>query len=243
MSDHADLRDQRLAAYAALRRDRPQLFENPAGAAFEIIFDRALQDAVANTAAEQMVQSGLPAHYGDIGVVYQDKYTMLVRDAVRFRSGKLGVYIREMSPNEGVGSAVLAITPAGKIVLIRHFRHATRRWHWELPRGFGEPGSDGAETARREVLEELGVKAREVTYLGSMDGDTGAEVSRDEIYLARIDAPTWRGDGAEEEGIDDVISVSPDEFAGMMRDGTLSDTFALVAYAYAVARGLLPNRN
>jgi ADP-ribose diphosphatase len=243
MSDHQHLRDQRLAAYAALRQNRPQLFENPAGAAFEIIFDRSLQDAVANTAATEMEESGLPAHYGDIGVVYQDKYTMLVRDAVRFRNGKLGVYIREMSPHEGVGSAVLAMTAEDKIVLIRHFRHATRRWHWELPRGFGEPGSGGAETARREVLEELGVNAREVTYLGAMDGDTGAEVSGNEIYFARIDKPTSRSAGAEDEGIDEVILVSPDEFATMMRNGTLSDTFALVAYAYAVARGLLPNHS
>ncbi len=243
MSDQQSRRAVRLAAYDALRAQRPQLFENPPGAAFEIVTDPALQERVADESAAKLAGRGLPEQNGDIGVVYADQYVLLVRDAVRFADGSLGTYIRQMSPHEGTGAAALPLLPDGRILLVKHFRHATRRWHWEIPRGFAEPGADGATTAAREVEEEVGVPADEVVFLGALDSDTGAEVGGDEIYLAYLSAvPEQRPPGAAEEGIDEFAMVTPDEFTQMIRDGVLGDAFTLAAYAQAVAKGLWPGK-
>ncbi|MEV4415042.1 NUDIX hydrolase [Catellatospora sp. NPDC049609] len=241
MTDQQSRRAARLAAYDRLREQRPQLFENPPGAAFEIVVDPVLQQQVADDSAAKLGRAGLPEENGDIGVVYADRYLLLVRDAVRFRDGGLGVYIRQMSPHEGTGAAVLPLLPDGRILLVSHFRHATRRWHWEIPRGFAEPGADGATTAAREVEEEVGAPAGEVVFLGALDTDTGAEVGGDEIYLAYLSqVPAERPAGATEEGIDQFVTVTPDEFTQMIRDGVLGDAFTLAAYAFALARGLWP---
>ena len=243
MTSAAGRRSVRLARYDQLRAERPHLFVNPAGAAYEILFDRADQDAVADETAGTLRTSGIPEEYGDIGVVYEDPYILLVRDAVRFRSGKLGAYIRFVGADPGTNVAVVPVVPtASSIVLVRHFRHGSRQWHWEIPRGFNVPGADAPTSARQELVEETGLHVDDVSLLGRIctDGDF------DEVYLASLDpgavagldsssAPVT-GDAAE-EGIDEVRLVPLAECARMIADGEVTDIYLLAAYAFLVARG------
>lgn len=216
-----------LGSYAALVAERPELFVNPPGAAYEILLDRREQEAAG----------------GDIGVLYSDPYVILVRDAVRFRNGAVGGYIRVCGAAPGVGAAVLPVLPDGRVVLLRHFRHADRRWYWELPRGFADGDADGAATALRELAEELGHPVVELVRLGAVNTDTGTRVGADEIYLARLGRVT-PGDpepsDARLEGIDEVRTVTAVELAALIAGGEITDGFTLAAYALATARGLLP---
>ncbi|MEU9361440.1 NUDIX hydrolase [Streptomyces sp. NPDC048301] len=231
-----------LAAYDALRAARPDLFVNPPGAAYEILLDRADQDRAYESTARRMRERGLPAHYAHIGVVYSDPYFVLVRDAVRFRTGDLGTYIRVVPQGDADGAAVLPVLADGRIVLLRQFRHAARAWHWEIPRGFGDPGEQGVETARRELFEELGMPVEELVHLGPLHGDTGLMAGTDQLYLARLagtDLDTEPGAGPRAEGIDAYRAVSPDAFRTLLTEHRVSDSFTLAAYALASARGLL----
>ncbi|MEU6345879.1 NUDIX hydrolase [Streptomyces sp. NPDC046977] len=235
-------REARLTAYAALRELRPELFVNPPGAAYEILLDRGDQDRVAREVGELAVAFGFPEECADIGVVYRDPYVCLVRDAVRFRSGRVNTYIRFVSGAEGGGAAVLPVLDDGRIVLLHHFRHADRDWHWEIPRGFGEPGEGGATTARRELLEELGGDITEMVRLGEYSADTGLHSGRDQLYLARLASSSFSGSlgpDAHEEGIDALRALSPDEMRAMLAEGRIHDGFTLAAWSLATARGLL----
>ncbi|MEU0932905.1 NUDIX hydrolase [Embleya sp. NPDC005971] len=245
MDDIRIRREAALAAYEELGAERPELFANPPGAAFEIILDRPTQDAVADEVAQRSVAAGFPASCGDVGVVYRDPYLMVVRDAVRFRSGRVGTYIRLVGGSAGPGAAVLPVLDDGRIVLINHFRHADRSWHWEIPRGFGDPDdASGEATAAREVREELGCPAVELSWLGAINTDSGMSGGRDVIHLARIAAAALpadpSGDGTE-EGIDRIRVVTPDELRAMILDGEITDAYTLAAYAFALTRGLLPH--
>lgn len=171
--DTSERRAHRLAAYEKLLADRPHLFSNPDDAPFRILLDAKSQNDVADASAEMARAQGLPEEFGDIGVIYQDRYVTVVRDAVLFPSGVPGAYVRVCPSSDGVGAAILPVLSDGRIVLVRHFRHADRQWHWEVPRGFGEPGEQGDVTARREAEEELGCPARELIHLGAMEADTG----------------------------------------------------------------------
>jgi len=55
---------------------------------------------------------------------------------------------------------VLPELPDGRLLLIRQFRYAARRWLWELVAGGIEPGETPLEAARRELAEETGYRAR-----------------------------------------------------------------------------------
>lgn len=55
---------------------------------------------------------------------------------------------------------VLPHLPDGRLLLVRQFRYAARRWLWELVAGGIEPGETPLEAARRELLEETGYRAR-----------------------------------------------------------------------------------
>jgi 8-oxo-dGTP pyrophosphatase MutT (NUDIX family) len=51
------------------------------------------------------------------------------------------------------GGVVLRCGPGGAQVLLIHDRHG----NWGFPKGHMEPGEDPAETARREIAEEVGL--------------------------------------------------------------------------------------
>jgi ADP-ribose pyrophosphatase len=231
-------RTARLARYDELRRERPELFANPDGAAYEIVVDRAGQQAVANASAAALEKAGRPPEYGDIGVVYEDPYVIAVRDAVRFRDGRLGPYIRFLGATPGANAAVLPMLADGRLLLVRHFRHGLRTWQWEIPRGFADPDEDGVAAARRELHEEIGVRVDAVELLGRFAADAGM----DELYLARIRAdgvPVAAPDGAVAEGIDEIRTVTAADLGTMIADGVVTDAYLLAAYAFAVARKLI----
>jgi ADP-ribose pyrophosphatase len=227
--------DSRLDRYDQLRAERPAEFVNPPGAAYEIIFDRSAQLACGETWSAWSRERGRPAEYGAMGVVYEDKYFIAVRDTVRFRDGSIGPYFRLLGAVDGAGAATLPMLADGRLLLVRHFRHESRGWCWEIPRGFADPDDEGGPaTAARELAEETGVAAGRVELLGRLD-DT-------EIYLARLDAadlPTTPPGGAAAEGIDETRLVTPAELTTMLANGEITDGFLLAAYAFATARGLL----
>lgn len=231
-----DLRLLRRRAYADLRGDRPELFSNTPDSAVRIEFGQADQDAVADELNHRMSRAGLPSGYGDTGVVYQDDYLILVRDAVRFPDGRLGSYIR-LLPAAMSGGAVVLPLLGDRVLVVRHFRHATRTWLWELPRGFADPGEAAVRTASRELEEELRLKAAELVRLGTVHPDSGTFAAAVEIFAARV-----AGQPVPEraEGIDDVRVLTPGEFDAWIAEGRIRDGFTLAAWAMARARGLLP---
>lgn len=196
-----------LRAYDDYRDRHPGLFTNPPGSAFEILFDGASQRSAG------------------AGVAYADPFVTVVRDAVRFRSGRVGAYVRVL-PTAGHGGVVILPMSGGRIVLIRHFRHATRSWHWEVPRGMAMEGQTGEAAGRQEVREELGVQAGELRPLGSFHTDSGLTGASVDFFLTHLDR---LGTLENEEGIDDVRLVTAGEFDDMVRTGEITDSFTIAA--------------
>ncbi|GGQ75572.1 NUDIX hydrolase [Couchioplanes azureus] len=228
----------RRSTYASLRESFPELFVNPPGAAFEILTEPAEVEAAERAQAADLARAGMPASMAETGVVFADPYTTIVRDAVRTRSGRYGTYGRTISPGNASGVVVLPRVAEG-IVLLHHFRHSTRSWHLEIPRGFGTPGvADPVEDARRELREEIGVAAAAVHDLGSYYPDTGATTTAVRLFLAEVTKTPSAADA--EEGIDAIRIVTPDELASLIADATISDGYTIAAYTRAVLRGLLP---
>ncbi|MEN9705571.1 MAG: hypothetical protein RLZZ393_1450 [Pseudomonadota bacterium] len=83
------------------------------------------------------------------------------------------------------GAAIVALDAAGRICLLRQFRHAGGGYVWELPAGKLEPFEPPFDTARRELVEEAGVEAREWRCLGTLLSSPGVFTEVIHLFLAQ----------------------------------------------------------
>jgi ADP-ribose pyrophosphatase len=82
--------------------------------------------------------------------------------------------------------AVVALDDASRVLMIRQYRHPVGYQLWEIPAGLRDTaGEPPLETARRELLEETGYRAREWHVLIDYFTSPGYSTERLRIYLAR----------------------------------------------------------
>jgi len=90
-------------------------------------------------------------------------YIRLVRDTIRFPNG----HEVERAVVQHPGAvALLVMDEAGRLLMIRQYRHPARRNLLEIPAGTREAGEDPDRTAAREVREETGFAAGRLQRLG-----------------------------------------------------------------------------
>jgi ADP-ribose pyrophosphatase len=222
--------------YEEIRHQWPELFVNLPDAGYTILFEPALVAAAEAEEKERLASRSLPSSWGCTGVVYEDPYTVVLRDAVRRPDGSLGTYARTMPASGAAGAAVLPLFE-GRIVLLRHFRHATRAWHLEIPRGFGEPGVSDADQARQELREEIEAEVSKLVDLGIFHSNTGTATDRVRLFLAEIHA---MGEPQVSEGISSIETLPSGQVAQEILSGAINDSFTIGAFTRAWLRGLLP---
>ncbi|GIK80189.1 MAG: hypothetical protein BroJett024_12940 [Alphaproteobacteria bacterium] len=221
-----------LAAYFALMRELPHLFENRGPDSIEILSDPADIAAAQEAAAQARRARGLDT--GDLraGVLARDPYMIVLRDAVRFPDGSLGLY------NRIVEARSIAVLPLldGRPVLLRIFRHGLRDWSLEFPRGGCEGGETSEQAARREVREEIGAQIDELVPLGRFTpGGSSLTIGAD-FFAARIGA-TGAPDRADGIAAIEVMSVADVET--LIRDSAIIDGFTLSIFLRARLLGIV----
>lgn len=65
-------------------------------------------------------------------------------------------------------AAILAETSDGKLILLKEYRHPTKKWLLGCPGGRIDPGESPFEAAKRELLEETGFKSEEFVFMGAV---------------------------------------------------------------------------
>ncbi|HEY7143791.1 MAG TPA: NUDIX hydrolase [Streptosporangiaceae bacterium] len=104
-------------------------------------------------------------------------------DQVRMPDGS--VVSREVVQHPGA-VGVVALDDAGRVLLIRQYRHPVGRLLWELPAGLRDmAGEPPLVTAERELLEEAGYRASDWRVLTDYFSSPGISTERLRIYLAR----------------------------------------------------------
>jgi 8-oxo-dGDP phosphatase len=107
----------------------------------------------------------------------------LRRDMVRMPDGQTAG--REVLEHPGA-VAVLALDDAGRVLLIRQYRHPVGRLLWEIPAGLRDvDGEPTLLTAQRELLEEVGYRAADWRVLADTFSSPGISTERLRIFLAR----------------------------------------------------------
>jgi ADP-ribose pyrophosphatase len=82
-------------------------------------------------------------------------------------------------------AAVVALDDAGRVCLVRQYRHGIQDFLWEIPAGKLDAGEPPEICAVRELREETGVSARRWTSLGEFLPAPGIFTEIIHLYLAR----------------------------------------------------------
>jgi len=90
-------------------------------------------------------------------IVFKGKVFSVRRDEIIEPSGVRAT--RDMIAHPG-SVVVMPIQDDGKIVVIRQYRYAARQYLWELVAGRIDAGENPKQAAKRELIEETGLRAK-----------------------------------------------------------------------------------
>lgn len=159
-------------------------------------------------------------------------------DTVRYGDGEI---VRQYVVHPGA-AAVVAIDDAEQVLLIQQYRHPIRRRDWEIPAGLLDvDGEPPAQTARRELAEEVDLAAASLEPLLSVYTSPGGNNEIVHIFLARGLSAAPASFAREEEEADIRIEWVPlgevvdAVLAGRMRNGIL--VAGVLAAAERLRRG------
>jgi ADP-ribose pyrophosphatase len=114
---------------------------------------------------------------------YRGKIIDVRTDVIRNPEG--GTAAREVVEHPGA-VGVVALDDEGRVLMIRQYRHPVGRMLWELPAGLRDvAGEPLLQTARRELLEETGYRARDWRVLADYFSSPGIITERLRVFLAR----------------------------------------------------------
>lgn len=135
--------------------------------------------------------------------VYVGNILALRADEVSMPGGRRAR--REVVEHPGA-VAVVALDDAGRVVLIHQYRYPLGRRLWELPAGLLDvPGEDPLHTAQRELVEEVGLQAREWSLLVDIASSPGFTDQGERVFLARGLSEVQRPEPGDDEEADLVI--------------------------------------
>jgi ADP-ribose pyrophosphatase len=79
---------------------------------------------------------------------------------------------------------MVAMNDRSEVVLVRSYKHGTRRVALAVPAGYIEDGEDPLAAAKRELREETGYASNDWTALGSYVVDGNYGVGTEHVFLA-----------------------------------------------------------
>jgi ADP-ribose pyrophosphatase len=163
--------------------------------------------------------------------VFTGRVLTLNLEQVRLPNGRVAEL--EIAHHPG-GAAVVAIDDAGRVCLLRQFRHAAGGWLTELPAGKLDGGEPPLECARRELAEEAGVTARQWDKLGECWSSPGVLTEVVHLFLARGLAPADAQ--PEEHEVLEASWVPFDEAVDRAARAELRDAKSLIGLLWARER-------
>lgn len=121
-------------------------------------------------------------------------------------------------------------------VLVRQYRYAAGGWLLEVPGGKLDGAEDPEVCARRELEEEVGLSAGELTGLGSILTTPGFTDERIWIYLARDLTPVEGGHTLEADEVIEVERIPLQDAVAMAASGEITDAKTVAALLRAAAK-------
>jgi ADP-ribose pyrophosphatase len=128
-----------------------------------------------------------------------------------------------------LGSAVMMpVDDRNRILLVRQYRLPARRYLWELPAGRVDAGETPLQTARRELVEETGYRARNWKKLAAFYPSPGFLAEKMTIFLA-TGLTAGEAKPMEDERIE-TRWFTAKELDGWIRSGKILDAKTTIGF-------------
>jgi 8-oxo-dGTP pyrophosphatase MutT (NUDIX family) len=115
--------------------------------------------------------------------IYDNPWINLTEYQVINPSGNPGIYGKVHFKNFAIG--IIPLDDEMNTYMIGQYRFAPGCYSWEIPEGGGPLETDPLESAKRELLEEAGLKAEEWTEVLRMHLSNSVSDELSIVYLAR----------------------------------------------------------
>lgn len=156
--------------------------------------------------------------------IYEGRILNLRKDKVCVKDNKTSY--REIVEHNG-GVALAAVTPEGKMVMVRQYRKAAEKAVLEVPAGKIEKDEDHRLTAERELKEETGYSAGKIKHVTSFYSSIGYSTEVIHLYYA-TDLTPGETDFDDNEAIE-ILEYDLQELKRMVLDGEIEDAKTIAA--------------
>jgi ADP-ribose pyrophosphatase len=113
--------------------------------------------------------------------IYQNPWISVREDSIVYPNGQAGIYgVVEKGP----GVAVVALDENKNIFLVKQYRYTKDYVFLEIPAGAVHQRESELDCAKRELFEEIGIKAVSFERLGNFYTALGHETAEIIVYLA-----------------------------------------------------------
>lgn len=157
-------------------------------------------------------------------LIHSTPWFSLRKDRVQTHLDSIITYTYPDHPGAVV---IVPITVGGECVLIKQYRHTVKDWCWEVPMGGRYDGEEILNTARRELLEEIGGKSESFRHITSFYASNGTSNIECNVVLA-LDVILGTAQLEETELIK-VAVKSKNDTLKMIYDGNIKDGIAALA--------------
>lgn len=160
---------------------------------------------------------------------YKNEWIRVREDQVIRPDGLEGIYgVVETR----IATGVVAFTANYDVYLVGQYRYPTNIYSWEIVQGGSDPGEDPMETAKRELQEEAGLRARSWKTLGHeihLSNCISSEIGY--IYVAEdLEETVATPEGTE---VLQIRTVSMEEAMRMVHDGEIQDAMTIMGLYHA----------
>lgn len=159
--------------------------------------------------------------------VYKNPWIEIQEDKVIRPDGKEGLYGFLIKPP---GVFIIALDNDDSIYLINEYRYVLKKNILQIPSGVVDGKSSSIENAKRELLEETGIKAKKWTQLGAYFVSPGHETTRQFVILAEdLDTSKLNINQDGDESIQGIIKLPISEVKKMIRENKIECGLTLSA--------------
>lgn len=132
-------------------------------------------------------------------------------------------------------AAVVPVTEAGNVVLVRQWRQPLERFTLEIPSGAVDEGEKPEVAAGRELFEETGYRAEGIGHLASVHTSVGRSTEMCHVFRCRA-VPGGGGPDPEPTEFIEVVEVPVKEAMAKVREGEITDAASVLGLSLSGCR-------
>lgn len=161
----------------------------------------------------------------DSEVKYDNNWIRVTEHQVINPSGGSGIYGEVHFKNFAIG--ILALDEENNTWLVGQYRFPLKAYSWEIPEGGGALNEEPLESARRELLEETGLSAKNWREIQRMHLSNSVS---DELAIIYLATGLIQGIAMPEETEQLVVKkIAFEEACQMVLNGTITDSMSVAA--------------